>query len=749
MRNGADDADASAPRPADMQDSARSATTWNVHAISFAAEYRDRVFAHFLRRATPAARRIRTSRATARSSSAPSVREAPGARTGSRRATMPGARTDACCGRATTRRTRAISCTRLTQRQLAPVLFPLGELAKRDVRTIARGTDMPATTSRTRPASASSANDLSRTSCALPAGDAGRHGEAPDGRLLGRHRGLMYYSTRTTGGARAQRRAGRRSSVVRCRAPTSRANVAVQDHAHPLLLRREFHRPSRRPGIAGDSPETCGASLRCTVKTRYRQIDQVCEVDSEEALPGAHGLGTTCRDAGPVGGLLRRGETCLGSAVIATAVHPGAKSIRRAARSSIIRRMQRSRRGPHQNSFQDPHVACGPAGRPSRSTALPPRRRPGLEPAAFSTQDPAREPASLRGRRERHARRRRGARQVGREGHAQPRDHLGAARVMQTSRVLPAMRRPCRDARSDGSPRRKPAGDQSARAPPNLSSIIPCRSTNTARPTPHATSGTIEFARNGERYSFLAEPDGNCAISRSSRRARASSIRSTSSTSRAWCSTRTRTARGARSGHARGHGLAHDHGERPGRARWGHMEARRRCSVSPSRCWIRRSSGSLKGARCAQARPRRTCVDGDAPQEGRRRQVRRVLRRRPVAAPAARTATIANMYPEFGSTVAIFPIDEETLRYLELTGRRPSRWRSSKRMRGPGPLAHGRDARGWTLLELDLAAVGAEFAGPKRPQGAAQVSSQEIYRKHLAAIARQVKNASATGSRRP
>src|SRR4029077_11617840 len=39
--------------------------------------------------------------------------------------------------------------------------------------------------------------------------------------------------------------------------------------------------------------------------------------------------------------------------------------------------------------------------------------------------------------------------------------------------------------------------------------------------------------------------------------------------------------------------------------------------------------------------------------------------------PLADRATIANMSPEFGSTCAIFPIDEETIRYLELTGRAP------------------------------------------------------------------------------
>ena len=56
-------------------------------------------------------------------------------------------------------------------------------------------------------------------------------------------------------------------------------------------------------------------------------------------------------------------------------------------------------------------------------------------------------------------------------------------------------------------------------------------------------------------------------------------------------------------------------------------------------------------------------------EQGRRRQVRRVLRRRASRRlPLADRATIGNMAPEFGSTCAIFPIDAETLRYLEFSG---------------------------------------------------------------------------------
>jgi len=85
--------------------------------------------------------------------------------------------------------------------------------------------------------------------------------------------------------------------------------------------------------------------------------------------------------------------------------------------------------------------------------------------------------------------------------------------------------------------------------------------------------------------------------------------------------------------------------------------------------------------------------------------------------PLADRATIGNMSPEFGSTCAVFPIDNETLRYLELSGRPQAQidlveqyakaqglWRSSKR------------ARYTAELVLDLATVVPSIAGPKRPQ---------------------------------
>ena len=87
--------------------------------------------------------------------------------------------------------------------------------------------------------------------------------------------------------------------------------------------------------------------------------------------------------------------------------------------------------------------------------------------------------------------------------------------------------------------------------------------------------------------------------------------------------------------------------------------------------------------------------------------------------PLADRATIGNMSPEFGSTVAIFPIDQETIRYLELSGRAAGDialirayaqaqglWREDGQ---PDPLFTD-------VIELDLGSVEPSLAGPRRPQ---------------------------------
>jgi aconitate hydratase len=104
--------------------------------------------------------------------------------------------------------------------------------------------------------------------------------------------------------------------------------------------------------------------------------------------------------------------------------------------------------------------------------------------------------------------------------------------------------------------------------------------------------------------------------------------------------------------------------------------------------------------------------------------------------PLADRATLGNMSPEFGSTCAIFPIDGETLRYLELTGRDPAHIRLIEtyaktqglwRHEGEQPTEYS------DLLELDLGSVEPSIAGPKRPQDRIVLSEADSrFRKHLA-----------------
>ncbi|MFC7218370.1 aconitate hydratase AcnA [Streptomyces polyrhachis] len=86
--------------------------------------------------------------------------------------------------------------------------------------------------------------------------------------------------------------------------------------------------------------------------------------------------------------------------------------------------------------------------------------------------------------------------------------------------------------------------------------------------------------------------------------------------------------------------------------------------------------------------------------------------------PLANRATIGNMSPEFGSTAAMFPIDDETINYLRLTGRSPQQLALVE--------AYAKEQGLWLdpaaepdfseKLELDLSTVVPSIAGPKRPQ---------------------------------
>ena len=92
--------------------------------------------------------------------------------------------------------------------------------------------------------------------------------------------------------------------------------------------------------------------------------------------------------------------------------------------------------------------------------------------------------------------------------------------------------------------------------------------------------------------------------------------------------------------------------------------------------------------------------------------------------PLANRATIGNMSPEFGSTAAIFPIDEVTLDYLRLTGRSEENVRLVEEYTKAQGMWHdpGREPVFSEYLELDLATVVPSIAGPKRPQDRIELS---------------------------
>ncbi len=106
--------------------------------------------------------------------------------------------------------------------------------------------------------------------------------------------------------------------------------------------------------------------------------------------------------------------------------------------------------------------------------------------------------------------------------------------------------------------------------------------------------------------------------------------------------------------------------------------------------------------------------------------------------PLADRATIANMAPEYGATCGIFPIDAETLRYLELSGRPPELIRLVEAYARAQGLFHAPgtpEAAYSDTLELDLATVEPSLAGPKRPQDRVRLSdAQASFQKALKAM---------------
>src|SRR6266511_1998270 len=152
-----------------------------------------------------------------------------------------------------------------------------------------------------------------------------------------------------------------------------------------------------------------------------------------------------------------------------------------------------------------------------------------------------------------------------------------------------------------------------------------------------------------------------------------------------------------------------------GWAWWGGVSAvlkpKPRCSASRSRCSSHRSSDSASAADLVLT-------------------VTRMLRAKGVVGkfveffgpgvstlPLADRATIGNMAPEYGATIGIFPVDQETLRYLEFTGRPREQVELVEAYMKEQGLFHTPDAPEPVYsdtLELNLATVEPSMAGPRR-----------------------------------
>jgi aconitate hydratase len=103
--------------------------------------------------------------------------------------------------------------------------------------------------------------------------------------------------------------------------------------------------------------------------------------------------------------------------------------------------------------------------------------------------------------------------------------------------------------------------------------------------------------------------------------------------------------------------------------------------------------------------------------------------------PLADRATIANMAPEYGATCGIFPVDDESLRYLSLSGRSDEQvalveayMKAQGLFRTPGQSEAAYSA----VLELDMAEVVPSLAGPRRPQDRVLLSDADAnFRQHM------------------
>jgi tRNA-specific 2-thiouridylase len=323
MRNWEEDEDGYCTAAADLQDARRVCDDLGLplHTVNFATEYRDRVFAHFL--AELRAGRTPNPDVACNREIKFGVCFEHARRLGAQWfATGHYARTEVVDGRprllraADRNKDQTYFLHTVPGALLARTLFPIGHLAKAQVRRIAHERALPVHDKRDstgicfigeRPF----AEFLARYLPAQP-------GPIEDtaGRQLGRHRGLMYYTLGqrhglALGGVRG---AAEAPWYVAGKDLDRNVLVVTQQHDDPLLLCREFETEAGH-WIDGSPPAD---RFACAVRTRYRQPDQPCAVT---VLPdGRCRVRTEAPQRAVTPGqsaVFYQGESCLGGGVIA------------------------------------------------------------------------------------------------------------------------------------------------------------------------------------------------------------------------------------------------------------------------------------------------------------------------------------------------------------------------------------------------------------------------------------------------
>lgn len=206
---------------------------------------------------------------------------------------------------------------------LARTVFPLGEMRKDEVRRRAHGAglgvfDKPDSTGICFIGERPFREFLERH---LP--PAAGPIETPDGELVGEHCGLAFYTLGQRSGLGIGGRAGAAEApwYVARKDPARNALIVVQDHAHPLLMCGGFEVHEMRWLAAPRE----GALLECAVKTRYRQADLPCRVRVKRPELVDVELERPARAVTPGQyAVFYDGDVCLGGGVIAAPRQPPA-----------------------------------------------------------------------------------------------------------------------------------------------------------------------------------------------------------------------------------------------------------------------------------------------------------------------------------------------------------------------------------------------------------------------------------------